>query len=66
MSLFALCADLDISIPRRVRERQTCPECSARRQKRNEKCLSVTRTPDGIEVKCHHCGHTAQAKERAA
>ena len=55
MSLFALCADLDISIPRRVHERQTCPECSATRQKRNEKCLSVTRTPDGIEVKCHHC-----------
>ena len=66
MSLLAMCMDLGISIPRRVTERQTCPECSHLRRKRNEKCLKVRQTPDGIEVRCKHCEYRAEARERAA
>ena len=66
MTLLAMCLDLGISVPRRVHERQTCPECSHLRRKRNEKCLTVTQTSAGIEVYCHHCGWEAEARERAA
>lgn len=66
MSLLAMCMDLGISVPRRVTERQTCPECSHLRRKRNEKCLSVTQTPDGIEVYCHHCHWRGEPQERVA
>lgn len=66
MSLIAMCMDLGISVPRRVRERQTCPECSHLRRKRNEKCLTVTQQPGRVVARCHHCGFEAEARERAA
>jgi len=32
-----------------------CPECSASRKKKNQKCLSVKVDADGFVFKCHHC-----------
>jgi hypothetical protein len=32
-----------------------CPECSASRKKKNQKCLSVKVNADGFVFKCHHC-----------
>ena len=38
--------------------RTTCPECSAGRKNKRDKCLSVT-VGDGEAVWfCHHCGHS--------
>lgn len=35
--------------------RQTCPECSADRKNKKDKCLSVTYDYDAIKYHCHHC-----------
>jgi hypothetical protein len=32
-----------------------CPECSASRKKKNQKCLSVKVDADGFVFRCHHC-----------
>lgn len=33
----------------------TCPQCSARRKKKHQRCLSVTVKADGVVWFCHHC-----------
>lgn len=35
--------------------KQTCPECSATRKNKSDKCLSVTYGDDGVLYKCHNC-----------
>ena len=43
----------------------TCPECSAKRKKKNDPCLSVTIKPDGEAVwKCHNCEWAGGVSER--
>ena len=50
----------------------TCPQCSARRRKANQKlrCLGVTIEDDGVKFGCNHCQWTGggfyRAAERAA
>jgi hypothetical protein len=34
----------------------TCPRCSHARQKKTDKCLSVTIDDRGVRAWCHHCG----------
>ena len=34
----------------------TCPQCSPRRLKSDERCLGLFETGDGIRVECYHCG----------
>lgn len=36
--------------------KQLCPQCSATRHDKNDKCLSVTYDKDLILYNCHHCG----------
>lgn len=36
--------------------RQICPQCSATRKNKTEKCLSVTFDKDAVLYNCHHCG----------
>ena len=46
--------ELGISLDRTGR--QTCPQCSASRKNKTEKCLSVTYGEDAVLYNCHHCG----------
>jgi twinkle protein len=39
---------------KRGQRRYTCPWCSAHRKKKNDTCLSVSRTDDSIFYTCHH------------
>jgi Toprim domain len=34
----------------------TCPECSDKRWKKKQKCLSVLIDGEGVRFNCHHCG----------
>jgi predicted RNA-binding Zn-ribbon protein involved in translation (DUF1610 family) len=34
----------------------TCPECSDKRSKKKQKCLSVLIDRKGVRFNCHHCG----------
>lgn len=36
--------------------KQLCPQCSATRSDRHDKCLSVTFDTDVVLYNCHHCG----------
>lgn len=38
--------------------KQTCPKCSATRQNKSDKCLSITYGNDALLYCCHHCGWT--------
>lgn len=38
--------------------KQTCPKCSASRQNKEDKCLTVTYTDTAVLMYCHHCGWT--------
>lgn len=38
--------------------KQTCPQCSANRTNKTDKCLSVTFEQDAVLYYCHHCGWT--------
>lgn len=35
--------------------KQTCPQCSANRKNKTDKCLSVTYGDEAVLYKCHHC-----------
>lgn len=35
--------------------KQTCPQCSATRKNKTDKCLSVTYDNEAVLYKCHHC-----------
>ena len=43
--------------------RIVCPNCSSQRNKKYEKCLSVTTTRDAILWFCHHCEWQGGAKD---
>lgn len=47
--------------------RTTCPKCSHRRKKINQKvaCLAVSIKPDCVMWFCHHCGESGGAKTDA-
>lgn len=36
--------------------KQTCPQCSATRHDKHDKCLSITYDRDAVLYNCHHCG----------
>lgn len=36
--------------------KQTCPQCSAKRKNKDDKCLSVTYEQAAVLYNCHHCG----------
>lgn len=36
--------------------KQTCPQCSAKRHNKDDKCLSVSYTDTAVLYNCHHCG----------
>lgn len=38
--------------------KQTCPQCSASRTNKTDKCLSVSFEQDAVLYFCHHCGWT--------
>jgi twinkle protein len=38
--------------------KQTCPQCSASRTNKTDKCLSVSYESDAVLYYCHHCGWT--------
>ena len=44
-----------IEPPTNGRARTTCPECSHKRRKRYERCLSVRQDGPIVQWKCHHC-----------
>src|SRR5207247_3431233 len=46
-------------IPRHARKSvytNTCPQCSDKRRKKKQKCLSVLIDGEGVRFNCHHCG----------
>ena len=47
---------IELGITQTKTGRQTCPQCSAHRKNKNEKCLSVTFTDDAVLYNCHNCG----------
>lgn len=38
--------------------KQTCPQCSANRTNKTDKCLTVSYEHDAVLYYCHHCGWT--------
>ena len=38
--------------------KQTCPQCSAQRTNKTDKCLTVSYERDAVLYYCHHCGWT--------
>ena len=55
MSITAAAEHLQISVPRRNREYQTCPRCSYLREKTRDRCLQVSVAAGAIRVLCFHC-----------
>ena len=45
-----------ITPPAPFSRKTTCPACSHKRDKRDEKCLSVYPDEGWVDWKCHHCG----------
>jgi hypothetical protein len=41
--------------PPETGRKTTCPKCSHKRRKSNEKCLKITATDQGLEWFCYHC-----------
>src|SRR5262245_36724077 len=40
----------------------TCPQCSAKRTKKNDKCLGITIDARGVRWGCNHCGWSGPEK----
>ena len=40
----------------------TCPQCSHKRKNKNDPCLSVSITSDGVVWNCHHCDFSGGLK----
>lgn len=48
----------EIGITLQKSGKQICPQCSANRKNKTDKCLSVSYEQDAVVYYCHHCGWT--------
>lgn len=49
-------ADIPASITPGMQAKSKCPRCSATREKRGERCLSIRWRGDMVTFFCYHCG----------